>query len=72
MVRKKLTQLDAAKSQGPDLIHPRVLKELSDTLARPIRIIFESTLRTGHLPSLWKKANVSAIFKKGDLRTGQV
>jgi hypothetical protein len=68
MVEKKLSQLDPSKAQGPDAVHPRVLKELRGTLARPIRIIYESTLRTGRLPTLWKRANISAIFKKGSRR----
>ncbi|CAM4584870.1 unnamed protein product [Lepidochelys kempii] len=50
---------------GPDVLHPRVLKELVDVIAEPLAIIFENSWRPGEVPEDWKKANVVPIFKKG-------
>uniref|UniRef100_A0A8C5Q884 Reverse transcriptase domain-containing protein n=1 Tax=Leptobrachium leishanense TaxID=445787 RepID=A0A8C5Q884_9ANUR len=41
---------------GPDGIHPKLLKELSDVIAKPL---------TGVVPEDWKFANVVPIYKKG-------
>lgn len=65
MVDKLLKQLDPNKSPRPDAVHPAVLKELADTLAEPLRVIFETSLRTGWLPKIWKTAHVTAIYMKG-------
>ena len=65
-VERKLKALDPCKSPGADNIHPRLLKELSKVLAKPLTLIFNKSLEEGKLPSEWKKANVTAIFKKGD------
>ena len=54
------------KSPGPDKVHPRLLKLLSSSVAKPLNVIFNTSLRTGILPDDWKKAHVSAIFKKGE------
>ncbi|GAB0208570.1 mitochondrial enolase superfamily member 1 [Grus japonensis] len=50
---------------GPDSIHPRALRELSDVIVRPLSIIFETSWRSGDVPEDWKKANVTPIYKKG-------
>ncbi|GAB0207760.1 mitochondrial enolase superfamily member 1 [Grus japonensis] len=50
---------------GPDNIHPRALRELSDVIVRPLSIIFETSWRSGDVPEDWKKANVTPIYKKG-------
>ncbi|GAB0209251.1 mitochondrial enolase superfamily member 1 [Grus japonensis] len=50
---------------GPDGMHPQVLKELADVIARPLSIIFERSWRTGEVPEDWRKANVTLVFKKG-------
>ena len=65
IIKKKLEKLNVTKSPGPDNIHPRVLKELAACLAKPLLIIFKTSLRTGRLPREWKLAKVSAVFKKG-------
>ena len=36
------------------------------TIYRPIKIIFKETLRTGLVPSAWKKGNIVPIHKKGE------
>ena len=64
-VRKKLQELKVDKAQGPDLLPPKVLKELSAELALPLTLLFNTSLETGDLPRDWKTAEVTAIFKKG-------
>ncbi|CAM4668918.1 unnamed protein product [Lepidochelys kempii] len=65
VVRHYLEKLDEHKSMGPDVLHPRVLKELVNVIAEPLAIIFENSWRSGEVPDDWKKANVVPIFKKG-------
>ena len=62
-IRKKLRTLNPGKSPGPDLVHPRVLKELAEALAPPLHIIFKTLMDTGIVPAIWREANVTAIFK---------
>ncbi|GAB0179481.1 mitochondrial enolase superfamily member 1 [Grus japonensis] len=59
-----LLHLDAYKSMGPNGIHPRVLRELADVIARPLSIIFQRSWESGEVPVDWKLANIP-IFKKG-------
>ena len=60
-----MQNLKTDKSPGPDGLHPRVLAELSTSLAVPLKLLFELSLTTGVLPTDWKTAYVSPIFKKG-------
>ncbi|RMC20427.1 hypothetical protein DUI87_01281 [Hirundo rustica rustica] len=64
-VRELLKCLDIHKSMGPDGIHPRVMRELSDELAKPLSIIYHQSWLTGEVPDDWKLANVTPIHKKG-------
>jgi hypothetical protein len=61
-----LNTLKIDKSPGPDELHPRVLKEISSSITKPLYHIFKQSLEIGKLPLDWKTALVSAIFKKGN------
>ena len=65
-VKSKLKNLNPAKAMGPDKIPGVILKELNEELSIPLSIIFNKSLHTGVVPSGWKTAEVSAIFKKGN------
>ncbi|KFP28511.1 RNA-directed DNA polymerase from mobile element jockey, partial [Colius striatus] len=64
-VKDLLAKLKVHKSMVPDGMHPRVLRELADLIAKPLSIIFEQAWRTGEVPEDWRKANVNPVFKKG-------
>ena len=64
-VLKKLKKLNPTKSQGPDCLHPRVLKEVAEVIAKPLASLFNKSLLEGTVPEEWKIAEVTAIFKKG-------
>ena len=65
MVLKQLMNLNVNKSCGPDEIHPRLLIELSEHIARPVALLFNMTMKHGFLPTDWKRALVSPIYKDG-------
>ena len=64
-VYKVLNGLKPNKSPGPDLIHPRILKELAKELSLPLKRLFDRTLAEGKIPDEWKSAEVRPIHKKG-------
>ena len=64
---KHLKTLNACKSMGSDGCHPRVLRETADILNVPLQTIFDKTFIEGRIPTIWKDANISALYKnKGD------
>ncbi|RMC04449.1 hypothetical protein DUI87_18892 [Hirundo rustica rustica] len=50
---------------GQDKIHPRVMMELADELAKPLSIIYQQSWLTGEVPDDWKLTSVMPIHKKG-------
>ena len=65
-VAKEIDRLSSTKSPGVDLVYPRVLKECRDIVSGELTEIFNKSVSTGEVPSLWRQANVVPIFKKGD------
>ena len=65
-VLDKLNKLKTNKAAGPDGIFPRVLKELSEIIFKPLASIFRQSLETGEIPDDWKQGNIIPIYKKGD------
>ena len=64
-VKDILIHLKESSAPGPDGLHPKVLKECADNLAKPCHMIFRQSLDEGKLPVDWKSANVTPIYKKG-------
>ena len=52
-VLKHLKELDASKAMGPDNM-------------KPLTLIFQKSVSSGIVPSAWKEARITPIFKKGN------
>ena len=65
-IDKLLVGLNPNKAAGPDKFKPIVLQTLHKELAPILQLIFQRSLDTGNLPDIWKVANVSPIFNKGE------
>ncbi|CAC5360712.1 unnamed protein product [Mytilus coruscus] len=63
VVLKHLSALKIDKSPGMDKLHPRLLKEIAESIAKPLCIIFNQSLESKSVPTDWKNALISAIFK---------
>ena len=64
-VEKLLTKLDPSKASGPDELKPCILKEQAKEISPILSLIYQKSLDTGVVPSDWRTAHVSPIYKKG-------
>ena len=62
---KQLSLLKTNKASGPDAIPPWFLKEHAAEIAPILTNILQDSIESGTVPSRWKWANVSGVFKKG-------
>jgi len=63
-VQANLRSLDMHKSVGSDEMHPLVLREMADEVAKPLAIIFKKSRQFGDFPSDRKRGNITLTFKK--------
>ena len=66
LVRKHLLKLKRYKSPGPDNIGSSLLLDICDYISEPLSLIFNMSIHLKQVPTDWKHANVTPIFKKGD------
>lgn len=62
-VERSLLSIKVRKSIGPDDIPNWLLKNFASSICRPVCSIFNSSIRQGHVPVLWKSADVLPIPK---------
>ena len=64
-VTEAISSLNSTVSRTPDGIPCVFLKKTASMLSKPLTLIFNLSLETGSVPSLWKQALIAPIFKKG-------
>ena len=62
-VELKLSSVCTYKAPGPDELPNWLLKDMAPFLADPVCAISNSSVRQGHVPKLWKQANVIPVPK---------
>jgi hypothetical protein len=67
MVNSVLSNFRANNSAGSDDIPPRILHDCSAALRCSLSALFNLSVRLGTLPSEWKLANVTPIYKSGKI-----
>ena len=66
-VLKLLKDIKINKATGPDAISAWILRDLADEVDPILKfMILQQSLDTGDVPSDWRQANISPIYKKGD------
>ena len=64
MIANKIKKMKDIKSPGVDGIPPKLLKEIVKQISTPLAKLFNLSLE-GIVPSEWKEANITPLFKKG-------
>ena len=65
-VKRAIKQLKPNKAPGPNLIDPKLFKEVSNELATPLSDLYNLSLATKTYPASWKKC-VSYFQKRQSL-----
>ena len=50
---------------GPDEVHPQVLRERADEVAKLLSITFEKSWQSGEVPTDWKRGNITPFSRRG-------
>ena len=65
-ILKLIRHLNPNKASGSDDISGHMLLLCDDSVVLPLKLIFQSILNSSKYPDMWKVANVTPIYKKGD------
>ena len=64
MVVKYIKRLKNNGSPGPDGIPAEFYKVTANLISFPLSVIYNLSLQLGNLPTLWKCASITPVFKK--------
>nr|VZH96737.1 unnamed protein product [Spirometra erinaceieuropaei] len=65
IVQKELLNLKLSTSAGPDAIPAKLRKDLASETSKALSLLLQTSFATGCLPSYWKTATISPLFKDG-------
>ena len=65
-VLRLLQSIDTSKANGPDKISGKMLKATATSIAYPITILFNKSIRSGTFPTCWKDSLVVPIPKSNN------
>ena len=68
-VSRRFQQVNPRSACGPDQLPGVVLKHCHDSLAAVFRVLFQRSLDSGHIPSLWKTSTIIPVPKKPSITT---
>ena len=66
LISKLILALNPNKAHGHDGLSIRMLQMGSDSIFKPLSIIFLNCLKAGYFSTAWKKANIVPVHKKGN------
>lgn len=64
-ITSNLKQLKSSFFSGPDSVPSCILLNCADALAKPLRMLFNASIKLGYFPKLWKKSYIIPLFKSG-------
>ena len=62
---KKIKKLNPSSAPGTDNLSAHLLQAAPEPISEALLIIFRKSLDSGEIPSDWKSANITPIYKKG-------
>ena len=65
MIANKIKKMKGNKSPGVDGIPPKLLKQIVEQVSTPLAKLFNLSTEEGIVPSEWKEAKITQLFKKG-------
>ena len=65
MIAKKIKKMKDNKLPGDYGKPPKLLKVIVKQISTPLAKLFNFSLEEGLIPSEWKEANITLLFKKG-------
>lgn len=60
-VRKALMAINVNKSEGPDGISPKLLKNCAHSLSKPLAVLFRKSLVDGYVPAMLKNSHCEKL-----------
>jgi len=64
-IRRVIRKLKPKSTRDPEGYSPYLVKQLICALPGPLSLLFNSFLSVGRIPSSWRKAIITPIYKKG-------
>ena len=61
---KIIKNLNPNKAHGHDNISIKMIQICGESIIHPLKLLFESAIRSGHFPDTWKKGNIIPVHKK--------
>ncbi len=65
VILEKIKKLNEFKAFEVDKVSNAVLKNCAEAYIKPLKIMFNISLKTGEVPMEWKEANVKPLLIKG-------